>query len=137
MMHIFFLAAESCGNGNRLAVYSRPSTTGTPPAPTTTSVNGATWTYRGCYPDNTNQRTLYDGGSTSDSTNTVSNCLATCTSRGYDFGGVEYGKECFCGSVIRSGVTAGSDLQCAMACSVLFLLSMEVSMSLMADCFSF
>jgi hypothetical protein len=76
------------------------------------------WTYRGCYPDNTNQRTLYDGTSSSDSANTISKCLATCASSGYAFSVVEYGKECYCGNVIRSGVLAGSDSQCVtMACS--------------------
>ncbi|KAJ7624338.1 hypothetical protein DFH06DRAFT_1305196, partial [Mycena polygramma] len=79
-------------------------------APTTTS-----WTYLGCYPDNVNDRTLNGYGETDWTTNTVENCQATCSARGFAYAGVEFGVQCFCASSIKSGVNTGGT--CNMACT--------------------
>ncbi|KAJ7676171.1 hypothetical protein B0H17DRAFT_945594 [Mycena rosella] len=47
--------------------------------------------------------------------NSVANCQATCLKAGYDYAGVEYSNQCFCGSSIRAGVTLGGT--CNSACS--------------------
>ncbi|TFK29164.1 hypothetical protein FA15DRAFT_632705 [Coprinopsis marcescibilis] len=128
-------ANEKCGAGGRVNVFSRvpsssssagsitvsstaaPTSTSTGPTPSSTTVSGVVWTYSGCYPDNSSSRTLADGVFLSDTANSVSKCLAVCTSRGYAFGGVEYGKECFCSNAIRAGVKTGLESACSMNCS--------------------
>ncbi|KAJ7202194.1 hypothetical protein C8J57DRAFT_1260392 [Mycena rebaudengoi] len=47
--------------------------------------------------------------------NSVANCQATCLKAGYDYAGVEFSRQCFCGSSIRAGVTLGGT--CDSACS--------------------
>ncbi|KAJ2919641.1 hypothetical protein MD484_g834, partial [Candolleomyces efflorescens] len=85
---------------------------------TTTSVSGSTWTYQGCYDDPTTNRVLYDGAYISDNSNSISKCLSTCVDQGYAFGGVEYGKECFCGTKIRDGAALKSNAECTgMPCA--------------------
>ncbi|KAF5334900.1 hypothetical protein D9611_010018 [Ephemerocybe angulata] len=114
-------SAELCGSGNRLGLYSRPPSTSTTTtstaAPTTTSVGGATWTYRGCFVDPGDKRVLYDGGFTSVLTNTIPQCLSTCLSKGYAFAGVEYGRECYCGTEVRAGAQGSAEGQCSQACA--------------------
>ncbi|KAJ7921513.1 hypothetical protein B0H13DRAFT_1604473, partial [Mycena leptocephala] len=73
------------------------------------------WTYLGCYTDSISARTLsavQKGGITN---NSVANCQATCLNAGYDYAGVEFSSQCFCGSSIRAGVTLGGT--CNYACS--------------------
>ncbi|KAJ2929777.1 hypothetical protein H1R20_g7349, partial [Candolleomyces eurysporus] len=93
------------------------TSTSTTATATTTSVAGSTWTYKGCYDDPTNNRVLYDGGSTSETSNTISKCLTTCVNQGFAFGGVEYGRECYCGTKIRDGAVLKSNGECSMPCA--------------------
>ncbi|RXW19036.1 hypothetical protein EST38_g6816 [Candolleomyces aberdarensis] len=76
------------------------------PASTSTTTTSTT-TSTSCYDDLTATRVIYDGVSTSETSNTISKSLTTCVNQG----GVEYGEKGYCGSVIRSGVSAGSDSQ--------------------------
>jgi hypothetical protein len=137
---------EVCGGPNRLNVYmyvAGPSTsttaTTTTPAATTTPSGVATtpvtttpsatptssgtasslpvgWTYRGCYIDNANGRILAPNGASD--TNTVESCAQSCVALGKTVAGLEYTRECYCGSALVNGAAlAGADNQCNMPCS--------------------
>lgn len=71
------------------------------------------WSYRNCYKDSESARLLpvqlYSGIA-----NTVGSCLDRCNRAGYDFAGVEYGEECWCGSSLSTSAQVGS---CAKPCS--------------------
>ena len=128
-------AYEFCGAGNRLNVYVKNGTaistsssamgpaTGISTAASTTASQTSTttglpagWKYDGCYTEGTNGRALsyqQAGGNT----NTVENCVATCTGLGYTVAGMEYSSQCFCDNYLYNGaaLTAASD--CNMACA--------------------
>lgn len=100
-------AAETCGAGNRLSVYSvgKPKVY-QPPAVQTTGLP-ANWVYKGCLQDNT--------PSAQDATQIISTfpyqvwnnatgndavaCITQCQQFGFNAAGVEYGSECYCGDV--------------------------------------
>ncbi|PVH87180.1 WSC-domain-containing protein [Cadophora sp. DSE1049] len=76
------------------------------PAPTPTGpitvTNLPGWSYLGCYSEATTGRALNSLLLPIPGPNTdVETCGAACA--GYAFFGVEYGQECYCGNVIRSG----------------------------------
>lgn len=73
-------AAENCGAGNRLDMYS---STVAPPNP-------ASFSSLGCYTEGTNGRTLVEKGYSSDSM-TIELCASPC--EGYAYFGVEYYRE--------------------------------------------
>ncbi|KAL5013220.1 hypothetical protein ScPMuIL_007490 [Solemya velum] len=64
---------------------------------------GGTWAqniydvlYIGCYIDKTSRD--LEGGMTVTNTNTPTSCIKLCAENGYPFAGVQYAKECFCGT---------------------------------------
>jgi hypothetical protein len=100
-------AAEICGAGNRLSVYSK----GTPkvyqpPAVQTTGLP-ANWVYKGCLQDNiasnedpneilsTFPYMVWNNATGNDAVA----CITQCQEFGFNAAGVEYGSECFCGDV--------------------------------------
>lgn len=54
-----------------------------------------TWTYRGCFTDRVNSRTLNKAFYSSSTDMTLEKCLTYCTERDYGFAGVAYGAECY------------------------------------------
>lgn len=49
---------------------------------------------------------------------TVANCLNFCASGGFQYGGVEYGRECYCGSSLVNGASfTSTSTNCGMPCS--------------------
>ncbi|KAF9457691.1 WSC domain-containing protein [Collybia nuda] len=75
------------------------------------------WTSKGCYLDVSPARTLAESSYISSDTMTVESCIAFCTTGGYHYAGVEYGRECFCDYAIQTqGITTTLD-ECNMACS--------------------
>ncbi|KAG8932421.1 hypothetical protein FRC02_001157 [Tulasnella sp. 418] len=72
------------------------------------------WSYISCISDSSTSRTLpnqiYPTGLM-----TIDKCLAGCVSSGYKYGGLEFGKECFCGNKISSGNILPPS-NCRMAC---------------------
>jgi len=59
------------------------------------------WKGLGCYNDSTSARALevmVDAGNT-----TVESCVAACQARGFFLAGLEFGRECWCGSELRHG----------------------------------
>lgn len=57
-------------------------------------------TYVGCTRDSPTRLLSFES---SDNAMTVSSCLAACQGKGYTFGGVEYGRDCFCGNSVNGG----------------------------------
>lgn len=75
-------AAETCGAGNRLNVYSKSVTT-----PTTCT---ASYGLMGCYSEGTSQRALM-GSMIGNDSMTIDMCAAACA--GYKYFGLEYYRE--------------------------------------------
>ncbi|KAL7423189.1 hypothetical protein Q5752_002489 [Cryptotrichosporon argae] len=50
----------------------------------------------------------------SDTTNEPDKCIATCIDAGYKYAGLQFGKECWCGSELKGIATAPTD--CNMRC---------------------
>lgn len=104
-------SSESCGNGNRLSLYSN----GTPaqlPIPGTPEVIGDYNSYH-CYTEATSGRAL-SATSFTDSAMTLDKCANFC--QGYMYFGVEFGTECYCGSYFNSGSVVTADSDCSMTC---------------------
>ncbi|KAI0367419.1 WSC-domain-containing protein [Pilatotrama ljubarskyi] len=74
------------------------------------------WASAGCVSDNS-ARAL-TGYSFASNSMTVATCVSTCASKGFSMAGVEYGRECYCGSSLQNGVGKSiSSSSCNMACS--------------------
>lgn len=119
-------AQQKCGAGNRMSIFSTggplPIADPPPPAPVskaqTTGLPGS-WTYQGCLTEGTNGRT-FPNQLILDSTNSATNCLSQCSKYGYGAGGMEYGRECYCGDVTdiaAAGATIRPESECATTCS--------------------
>lgn len=112
-------AAEDCGAGNRLSVYSNDTLIiYQPPTPQTTGLPGA-WEYVGCILDDIADRSLPWMGIDMQNT-TAASCIEGCSKFGYSAGGIEYGYQCFCGD-ISDVVNKGRDVlqpetDCNVAC---------------------
>lgn len=87
----------------------------TPTGPVLKPAVGA-YTFLGCYTESTNPnlRALGSGTYAYD-TMTLETCAGNCTS--YTYFGVEYGRECYCGNVIRGdSVLAAAQGDCNFVC---------------------
>ncbi|MCJ1354543.1 MAG: hypothetical protein MMC33_004532 [Icmadophila ericetorum] len=91
---------------------STSTSTSTSPPTATPSLNG--YNYQGCYTDATDSRVL-TGVSTSTGSMTWASCSAFCT--GYNFFGVEYGSECYCGNAFVNPTSVAPATDCNMACT--------------------
>lgn len=96
------------------------STPGMPPRPSSTSATGPAptatsgpWVPLGCFSEGTTARALRDA-STSSNLMTPAFCQDFCASKNLQYAGVEYGRECYCGSAIYSyPATSGCNMACA------------------------
>lgn len=99
-----------CGGGNTLSVYT------TNQALAVSVLSSPSVSQVGCFQDfygaPTNYRIL-DGADYSSDSMTMESCSSFCNGRGYAFGGVEYGRECYCGSTLPIKVSTA----CTMTCS--------------------
>jgi hypothetical protein len=73
----------------------------------------APFTREGCYADNNAGQRLLNGASYADDSMTVEHCAAFCAK--YQYFGVEYGRECYCGNTLASSPVSDSD--CSFACA--------------------
>jgi hypothetical protein len=108
--------APATGIDNAYATGTAATTgTKTTAAPTATATSlPSGWTSLGCMTDNSDNRAL-DGGSTSSNDMTIESCVASCASRGFAYAGVEYGVECHCGSakaVLNSAPASECNVRC-------------------------
>jgi hypothetical protein len=103
--------AELCGAGWRLSTYQNLAYV-SPPTTSTPAIPG--WTYLGCYLDQYNPRSLPDASKFSNSL-TLEDCAAFC--KGFNFFGMEYSSECYCGYTINAAAVAEPATDCNMLCS--------------------
>ncbi|KAL0937800.1 WSC domain-containing protein [Colletotrichum truncatum] len=76
-------------------------------------VNG--YTYQGCYSEPSNGRALE--AVTGDDAMTLEMCANICSASSKAYFGVEYGRECWCGSKLAdSAVPAADESECSFAC---------------------
>ncbi|KAL8699219.1 MAG: hypothetical protein Q9201_006129 [Fulgogasparrea decipioides] len=126
--------SETCGglqvgNGGFISVYYDPTKftpsdndTGTSPvggAPVTVKQSG-NYNYVGCYSEATAGRALSGKAPAApEAGTTIETCLSSC--QGYQYFGVEFSNECYCGNTINTGSVAqtGTDVDvngCNMLC---------------------
>ncbi|KAI1338944.1 WSC-domain-containing protein [Xylariaceae sp. FL0016] len=111
---------EYCGGNSKMSVWN---ITAAPPesekaenADVRTAANG-TAVYVDCYEDgNGNGRTLSQASYSSNSM-TVDTCASYCQAKNYALFGVEYGRECYCGSTVKPSTNTFDDASCDMPCS--------------------
>ncbi|KAF8970709.1 glycosyl hydrolase family 71-domain-containing protein [Flammula alnicola] len=108
-------SSSSSSSASSASSSSSSSSTSTSSSAIATTTTSAGWNYVGCYQDAAS-RTL-SGLSNSDSTQTVSKCLASCQAAGYQYAGVEYGVECYCSNAITIGALAAPESDCSMPCA--------------------
>ena len=77
------------------------------------SASTGSWSYQGCTQDSGNRLMPFESDDAASMT--IAKCLNTCQSRGYVYGGVENGYQCFCGSSLNSP-TKISEAQCSSRC---------------------
>ncbi|KAH7328528.1 WSC domain-containing protein [Stachybotrys elegans] len=104
--------SQTCGGNGALSVYQDPTFS--------TSVDDVTINnYKpiGCYTDNgAGGRSLSWPQKMDEATFTPGKCLDACRQNGYPFAGLEYGRQCWCGSVLANGTQPVSDTECNMPC---------------------
>jgi hypothetical protein len=108
-------ATEMCGAGMRLSVYGpvNAAPTEQPPAESSNPLTVDDFTYEGCYTDSVALRVL-SGATTTTDDNTLASCAATCA--GYNYFGVEYGIQCFCGMDLDASGFKVAESECGMKC---------------------
>ncbi|KAF9873174.1 hypothetical protein CkaCkLH20_09337 [Colletotrichum karsti] len=101
---------EVCGNGGRINVFTNGDS-----APAVLAASGD-FTSIGCYSDQASARTLTTRVSLPGNVR-VSDCTTACANQGFQYAGLEFGQECYCGASIQNGGAPISDKSCNMACT--------------------
>lgn len=101
---------EPCGGSGYMNVFSNGV------APPAEAPGPSGWEALGCYTDNVSARTLTTNVSPSDEIVTVYSCTTLCSQQGFQYAGVEYARECYCGNEISNGGAPASS-GCDMACT--------------------
>lgn len=109
---------QICGGNSRLTIYHNISDVASakPPA---TNAGPPGWGFLGCYVDSQVARTLPYGATTAGGANnmTVANCAQECQRQNYQYSGVEYGGECYCGNSLPNSQLAPDGLAgCSRTC---------------------
>ncbi|VBB73184.1 Putative protein of unknown function [Podospora comata] len=97
--------SQLCGAGGRINVWGSPL-----PSPE----NVGDFEYTGCFTDAVGQRSL-KGKTTYDSQMTLEKCAASCS--GYDYFGVSFAEECYCGNTLEPTAEEVPQAECAMRCA--------------------
>lgn len=115
---------QKCGGAGALSFYNNTDYTPRILPQVKIPNTDITYEYRGCYKDEGGKRAL--GGAQPveaafknfDSDATIETCLGFCNAGGYTWGGITYGKECYCnkGGIKDQPLMPKGDLDCSMAC---------------------
>ncbi|KAM3483607.1 hypothetical protein MY8738_003028 [Beauveria namnaoensis] len=89
------------------------SSTPAPTGPARKSVVSQTWKLQGCWTEATNARALSDS-TYADDDMTLESCAAFCKLSTYF--GVEYGRECYCGTKLNEGSVKAEQEDCSFTC---------------------
>jgi hypothetical protein len=109
-------STQTCGAGNRLNVYMKPSSTATTsasPTSTTSPTLPTSYGTLGCYTEATAGRALKEK-SFSDDAMTIQKCAANCS--GFKYFGLEYYFECYCGNNLQPGSVQVASTDCKFPC---------------------
>lgn len=129
---------EYCGSGSRLSLYTKaavvsssssttvdssttidpsstPVTVSSTPTPTVPVHNpgNVNYGFQGCYTEATAGRALPQLTGADDMD--IAKCLTICGA--YEYAGVEYGRECWCGNTLGVGAVLTELSQCSMLCA--------------------
>lgn len=112
-------STEICGGQSRLNVYHNLTDTASAKPP---AINAGPpgWGFLGCYVDSQQSRTLPYGATVPGGFNgmTVAGCTAECTRQGYQYSGVEYSGECYCGNSLPNSLLAPDGTEgCSRVCN--------------------
>ncbi|WVR00301.1 hypothetical protein IAU59_007444 [Kwoniella sp. CBS 9459] len=105
--------SSSASKTSSIASSSASSSSSSSVAPSA-SASSTPWQYLGCA-NETNPRAL-SLAATSSSTMTIQTCQAFCLSKNYPLAGLEYGRECYCGTALQSYSALGFS-GCNMPCA--------------------
>ncbi|RPA85829.1 hypothetical protein BJ508DRAFT_411799 [Ascobolus immersus RN42] len=112
-------ASQKCGGPNRMNIYAKGDLeTYQPPAVQDDDLPGE-WEYKGCLVDDPVLRTFKYQLELAEN-NTATNCLSRCSEYGYGSGGMEFGKECFCGDyseILAAGAAIRPESECNTPCT--------------------
>ncbi|KAF5325137.1 hypothetical protein D9619_009969 [Psilocybe cf. subviscida] len=95
-------STEICGGADRINIFKRIIPSG--------------WSSVGCFTDQSPQRTLKTAATSDVAGMTIEECASFCTPLGFQFAGVEFGRECFCDNIIESTGAPATD-GCNMPCT--------------------
>ncbi|KAM7203183.1 WSC domain containing protein, partial [Naviculisporaceae sp. PSN 640] len=103
-------AAQTCGAGNRLTLYTR---TDDVPVPTLPS------TYRalGCHAEPTSGGRALSALVTRADDMTIQKCAEICHASNFPVFGVEYYTECYCGNGLAPGSAPAPEIECSFPCA--------------------
>jgi hypothetical protein len=104
-------SSETCGNGQRLSLFSNGTPYVLPPASTPDTVGK--FSFSNCYTD-TSPRTL-SGKYTSGPFMTLDYCADYCS--GYKYFGTEYASECYCSNTINAAGKIAPASDCSQTCA--------------------
>ncbi|TLD24115.1 hypothetical protein PspLS_06385 [Pyricularia sp. CBS 133598] len=106
---------EGVGSGNaHISLYATNTTLPPPPgAPSTNpGVNG--YSSVGCYTEATTGRALPFGNT--GNVRTVAACVSACKAKNYNYAGLQFGGECWCGSQLAQSASKAPKKDCGMTC---------------------
>ncbi len=105
----------SIGSGSSRVADSFKNTgdLGTTCAALSSNSSSSAFAYQGCYTDSVAQR-AFTGAASVDSAMTIEKCGASCSK--FQYFGVEYGDECYCGNTKASSSAQAPESDCNMAC---------------------
>ncbi|KAK9780159.1 putative WSC domain-containing protein [Seiridium cardinale] len=103
---------QMCGGVNRMSVFNVTTFAGPTALKTSTD-----WTYQSCFMEPQWGRALSNLVKADDAM-TINMCLDACKNANYQFAGLEYGRECWCGATRAQNLEDASDPSCAMQCDM-------------------
>ncbi|KAJ6789799.1 hypothetical protein PWT90_02350 [Aphanocladium album] len=90
------------------------TSTPTPTGPARKAVVNSVWKAQGCWTEVTNGPRALSDSTYADDKMTLESCATFC--RNYNYFGVEYGRECYCGNVLSSGSQQAAQQDCSFIC---------------------
>ncbi|KAK4179428.1 putative fungistatic metabolite, partial [Triangularia setosa] len=101
---------QKCGDSNRLGIFGKPESSSQPVNPPTAGL----YIYKSCWTDKVDQRSLA-GPDYRSPDMTVESCAAFCGEQSFEYFGVEYADECYCGNDL--GGSAAPEGDCTQLCA--------------------
>ncbi|KAI5919076.1 WSC-domain-containing protein [Camillea tinctor] len=104
---------QMCGGSSRMSIFNSTTFVG-PSAPKTSG----SWQYQSCFMEPSMGARALDTLVKADDQMTVDICLKACRDAAYPYAGLEYGRECWCGTQPWPDLEDASDPSCAMQCDM-------------------